>query len=450
MIAYLPTPYPDELAFSWLSRYYVHSGCLSHKAALQELLARRCNNPSKEFFGQLSQNAKAAIQTVLPMEEAILKHTMFPQYARFLSGDKKKEALHKLTCEVCDPHHLFSIQPRTEQEHFLRYCPLCVAEDRATYEEAYWHRTHQLRGMTLCVRHRCYLENSEISAKSEQGFTLAPAEHCVKETQPRYVTDQNKRSFASYLEAIFVAPMDFSQEAPVRTVLYQGLSKTKYLKPSGRSRYTKILADDLAQYFNNLDVPQVATVSQIQRTFLEDGTDFSVICQLAFFLKISVSKLTAPMLPDCVIAQEASTHYIANAEPVNWTEYDKTTAPILEQFAQAVYNGSASKNGRPERLSERQVYRELGLLGHQLENMPLCRAIFERYTESYPESWARKIVWAYCRLQESGKPFYWSDIRKLAGVKKKHIQEIMPYIPRYTDTATIAAIGKLVDSVPPP
>ena len=34
MIAYLPTPYPDELAFSWFSRYYVQTGCLTHKAAL--------------------------------------------------------------------------------------------------------------------------------------------------------------------------------------------------------------------------------------------------------------------------------------------------------------------------------------------------------------------------------------------------------------------------------
>ena len=32
---------------------------------------------------------------------------------------------------------------------------------------------------------------------------------------------------------------------------------------------------------------------------------------------------------------------------------------------------------RPERVSERLVYRKMGLLGHQLENMPRCKAIFE-------------------------------------------------------------------------
>ena len=34
MIAYFPAIYPDELVYSWFCRYYVHSGCLSHKMAL--------------------------------------------------------------------------------------------------------------------------------------------------------------------------------------------------------------------------------------------------------------------------------------------------------------------------------------------------------------------------------------------------------------------------------
>ena len=442
MIAYLPTPYPDELAFSWFSRYYVQTGCLTHKAALQELLAKRCNNPSKEFLGQLSQNAKSAIEAILPLEDAILNHTMFPQYARFLPAKERAEALHKLAHEVTDPNRLFGIQPRDAQERYLRYCPLCAAQDRAAYGEAYWHRKHQIRGMTVCTKHKCRLEDSQITAKSEQGFTLAPAELSIDEIQPTFVTDTRQLSYATFLEAVFDAPMTL--EIPIRAVLFQGLRRTKYLKPSGRSRYTKALSDDLAQYFHRIGIPQVATMSKIQRTLLEDGCEFTVVCQLAFFLGMTVEELTAPILSQLVLTQEANTHYIANAKPVDWTEYDRTTAPLLEQLAQAVYSGEARIDGRPERLSERQVYRELGLLGHQLENMPMCRAIFDRYTESYPESWARKIIWAYQRLQKDGQPFYWSDIRKLSGVKKAHIQEIMPYIASYADAATAAAIAKLV------
>ena len=84
------------------------------------------------------------------------------------------------------------------------------------------------------------------------------------------------------------------------------------------------------------------------------------------------------------------------------------------------------------------------MLGHQLENMPRCQAIFEQYTESYPESWARKIIWAYQKLQCKGVPFYWSDIRVLSGVKKKNFQETIPYLAKHTDADTVSHIVALV------
>ena len=86
----------------------------------------------------------------------------------------------------------------------------------------------------------------------------------------------------------------------------------------------------------------------------------------------------------------------------------------------------------------------MGLLGHQLENMPGCKAVMERYAESYPESWARKIVWAYRKLEEEGKTFYWTDIRRISGVKKKNIQLVIPYLRKYTDDVIVKRIMKLI------
>ena len=117
---------------------------------------------------------------------------------------------------------------------------------------------------------------------------------------------------------------------------------------------------------------------------------------------------------------------------------------MLEKVVKAVYDGTASENGRPERVSEKLVYREMNLLGHQLENMPQCKAIFETYTESYPETWARKIIWAYRKLEEEGKPFCWTDIRKIFGVKKKNFESVIPYLIRYTDTNVANQILELI------
>ena len=67
----------------------------------------------------------------------------------------------------------------------------------------------------------------------------------------------------------------------------------------------------------------------------------------------------------------------------------------------------------------------------------------ERYAESYPESWARKIVWAYRKLEEEGKPFYWTDIRRISGVKKKNMQLVIPYLMRYAHDGMVERIIKI-------
>ncbi|HIT91081.1 MAG TPA: hypothetical protein IAC41_11790, partial [Candidatus Merdenecus merdavium] len=120
----------------------------------------------------------------------------------------------------------------------------------------------------------------------------------------------------------------------------------------------------------------------------------------------------------------------------------------FEQIAKSIYDGSASEIGRPERVSEKMMYKEMELPSQRLLNMPKCRAIFERYTESYPESWARKVIWAYHKLKEErgNMPFYWSDIRVLAGVKKVNMPKVMPFIPKYADKTIAEEIKNLVNN----
>lgn len=369
---------------------------------------------------------------------------MYPQYAHFVSLEQRKTALFRLAHDFCDIQQLFAVLPRNEGEQYLRFCPLCVNEDRETYGETYWHRKHQIRNMGICTKHRCRLMESVVPAKSEQSYTFFPAENHVDDGKIIWEDDKVRIAFAEYLETVFDAPVDFDNDILVSSILYDGMGRTKYLKPSGRSRYTKRLADDMNEFYKNMGVCTVASVYQIQRTLLESGADFSVVCQIAFFLGMKPEELTDPSLTPEQIRQEQDSHYMKNATPVDWEQLDTETAPVLEKFAKGVYDGTANENGRPERVSEKLVYREMNLLGHQLENMPKCKAIFERYTESYPESWARKIIWAYQKLKEEGEPFYWTDIRKLSGVKKKNFQVVIPYLMEHADVETVDGIMKLI------
>ena len=193
-----------------------------------------------------------------------------------------------------------------------------------------------------------------------------------------------------------------------------------------------------------MGICSIASIYQVQKALLGSLYDFSVVCQIAFFLGMGVEELTNPSLTVEQIQKEQDSHYMRDAAPVDWELLDAEMAPVLEKFTKGVYDGTAKENGRPERVSEKLVYREMGLLGHQLENMPRCKAIMERYAESYPESWARKIIWAYRKLEEEGRLFYWTDIRGISGVKKKNMQLVIPYLRKYTDIDTAERIVELI------
>lgn len=440
MISYLPEIYPNELAYSWFCRCYVHTGCLTHKAALKEILYDRCNNPSKEFLGHLNPNMIAAIQRMYPIEDIILNHTMFPQYARFIPLEKKKQALYHMAYDFCDAHHLFAILPRGESDLFLKYCPMCADEDRRQFGETYWHRVHQIRNMQICTKHNCRLVNSSVVAKSEQTFTLYPAELFVIQQKPTIETDPLKIAFAKYMTDVFNAPMDLERDIPISAVLYYGMQNTKYMK----TRYTKQLAENMKAYYTRLNLGSIASMYQIQRVLLEGRFDFSVICQIAFYFGMDIKDLTNPSLTAVQIEQEQNTHYMKDRPAIDWMVYDAETVPILERIARSIYDGSASETVRPERVSEKMIYRELELPKHRLEAMPKCRAIMERYNETYEENWARRIVWAYNKLKSKNEPFYWSDIRRLTGVKKKNNEAVIPYIRKHTNKETADAIIFLV------
>ena len=446
MIVYMPTIYPDELVYSWFCRYYVHSGCFSHKMALQELYCKKSDYLSKEFIGNLNNEAMEQIDEIYSLDKLVLDHTMYPQYGRFIPLAEKKEALYRLGHNSCDVHYLFPVLPRNDGERYLRFCPLCVKEDRETYGEAYWHRKHQIRNMSICTRHKCRLIESSVPAKSEQSFTFCPAENYTYDREAEFENDLSVIQYMEYLVSVFDSVMDFDNDIPISSILYDGMSRTKYLKPSGRSRYTKMLAEDINIFYENMGVCNIVSVYQIQRILLGSLSEFSAICQIAFFLGMRAERLTASSLTVEQIKQEQDSHYMRNTAPVDWELLDREMAPVLEKVIKAVYDGTANENGRPERVSEKLVYREMNLLGHQLENMPQCKAIFEKYTESYPETWARKITWAYKKLEEEGKPFCWTDIRRISGVKKKNFQAIVPYLIKHTDVKLLERIKELVAS----
>ena len=440
MKMYLPEIYPDELVYSWLSRYFVYSGCTNNRMLLSQLLYSKSNNPSIEFIGHLNEAAEQQITQVYSMDNLILNHTMFPQYARFMPADKRDVALAELK-RYCDPHKVFTILPRNEGELWLKYCPQCATEDRKKYGETYWHRTHQIRNIMICPIHKCKLVNSEVDIRSEKIFAFNPAEMAIKNVIPVLVDDVGQIKFAKYVSGLFNMNIANSNESNIKAVIYNAITKTKYVK--GKHRKMAQFSQDLQSYFMEVGMNTIASIYQIQKVMLGESNEFTTICQIAYFLNINPTELLESDVTEEKVLQEQESHYIKNCAIADWKKFDIENVVRFEEFCKGVYDGASNDSGRPERVSEKMVYKFLGITSYGFKNMPKCMAVYERYAESYEESWARKIVWAYKKLkQEKGEKFiYWTELRRLSGVKKESLEKITLYL----DKEVMASIMKIVN-----
>lgn len=416
MKMYFPEIYPDELVYSWFSRYFVYAGYASHKMLISQLLYSAKSNPSIEFLGHLNETAEKQITEMYSLDNLILQHTMFPQYARFMTAEKRKMALTELK-QYSDPHKVLTILPRNDTEKRLKYCPLCVATDREKYGETYWHRIHQIRNMVICPIHKCKLVNSEVDVRSEKTFTFNPAEISTKDIEPVFECKHRVIKYSEYIMGIFMSDIKIDDTIPVNVIIYDAMKKSKYMR--GKHRNMELFMADFQRFYEEMGMNNIVSIHQLRNIILKSGNEFSTICQMAYFLDIHGNDLLHTKIEELKIQEEDESHYIRNRLAIDWKQFDTEKASLLDKHCKAIYTGSQS--GRPERVSEKEVCRFLGVTLDGLKNLHKCQKVWQQYKESYDESNARKIVWGYKKLRSDSpdKKLHFLDLRKLTGVKKQ-------------------------------
>ena len=176
MLGYFPKAYPDELIYSVLSRAYVGNGFITYREFAQEVQDNKGASPSVEFLGflklEILEQLKSSYE-VGDIDELIMKGTQYPYYTRFYTPERKKQALDAI---IKGESIIDLIRLTTQkEERYIRYCPKCVLDDRSNYGETYWHRSHQMKGVNCCYKHRIRLVSSGLilSGKASPNFHTA-------------------------------------------------------------------------------------------------------------------------------------------------------------------------------------------------------------------------------------------------------------------------------------
>lgn len=442
MIAYLPTIYPDELVFSWISRFYAHSGYPCYSMVLEELFGNKAYRMNYEFMGHFSDNAKAIIDKMIDMGELIEKHTMFPYYARFAPQARRSAAYETM---ISGKHisKLLPIPTNTEAR-YLMFCPECAKEDRRAFGEAYFHRTHQIRHIGICPHHGCTLQSTGIMITANASPRLYVPEEVIP--YDSYHGQQSKSTdtaLARYMLDVLNQPIQTAPTTAISEYLSHRLRGTPYMSSVGTMRQIARLHHDMKERYTDYPYQE----HHAQKVLLGQSHDPYLIMLMGYHLGISAQELCEAIIPDTysVTAHprtRAHSTYSTRkgAQAQDWHKLDKDSLPEVRNVIKVLLVDSTN---RPRRVSERAVCQLMGWPSKRLDLLPLCKAEVHRYHETMQQYWAREIVWAYRKLVDRKSKLNWRAIRDLTNIRRCDFLAAQSLLSHYADVETCAKIKAL-------
>lgn len=476
MIAYFPTIYPDELLYSQLSRYYTKSGYMAYTFAAEELFVSKTVRPDIEFVNAYTSDAIQAITRNMAMEKVVVKHTMFPYYGRFLPGERRSRAFQALVSMAGNFHNLLPLpKSKNGKARYFRYCPLCAAHDREQYGEAYWHRIHQMIGVSVCPVHGCYLRDSSVIISGKAAPSLMTAEEVILLSESCVYSDNKlERDVAAYMAEVFQSDVDLESGVTVGEYLHSQMANTPYRSIRGEQRNIALFHSDFMEFYRDLPDNWFTELWQLQKVLTSYRVNFYEICLMAFFLNITADELVHMELPEKTqeqlfdaevyrlhkqglkypaIAKALNASYETvkaigerrygtyhkmpkeplrrGAKPQNWKQIDEDTLPLIKDAIRQLQGDGTT---RPKKVTVFAVEKMLHLPGKRISlYLPKCLAEIQSHQETQEQYWAREIVWAVRQVENTGSALTWRKVRDLTNMRLKDFEACSPYIPEYAD-----------------
>lgn len=282
--------YPNETVYSWLSRIYLRSGIYIKRAFMKEICKNDRGHADLLFIPSFSEGFLQEISKVITLKDLLLNHTLFKYYARFLNLNKKNEVFNRA---INNEGNLSVFLPddKVKKDCYLRYCPICVENDRKKYGECYYHTNHQFNKINICVEHQCKLINTKIKISEFKSNLFIPLEELVDDLTVEYV-DVNSIQFkiSKYINDLFFTNINFDGDYKIGKYLNLSL-ENKYLKFTNANRDNKLLIKDLIEFYKDID-GYTMNINKLQPILGGNNWNPYEISLLAIFEEIPVDELS--------------------------------------------------------------------------------------------------------------------------------------------------------------
>ena len=451
MIGYFPELYEDELVYSWIARYLVHSGYTSAADAYQDLYFNKNLRPSVELMNNLIDDAKSVMTKYMPMEDLIYNHTLLPEYGRFIDPMKRERLVSE--ADFSRGNWINSLMiPAATGERYLKYCPLCAKEDRDNHGEAYWHRKHQIIGIKSCTKHKVYLQDSDVLIN--RNLTRLKAAEIVinRMTVITECEDEIIMKLASYMVSVF----DSSKYSHDHIGKYLNRHiPSKYIHDNG-NRKAYELYEDYTAFYRSLAAEELMSINTMSRILRGHSGTFGNICQLGLFfgvdpsdllnkgdealnddIFIRVSQLTGEplsrvyLIGEAVINELKKDSVIFIKEKRHEANIDKEDIALLPSVKSMVMKIYGEGDDRPRKISLNAICKPLNVDMHKMKKMERCMSVINQYYESQEEYWAREIVWAIKKIEKNGEPLNERHIRNMTNLRHDNIVDSLDALERF-------------------
>ena len=179
-------PYPGESLYSILCRYHVRSGNTAAAQTIRQLFGGYVSLCSTLL---LPSSMLDCFDTWIPADAGIdssiliWKHTAyslcalrdFSEYEYARTGKFRSEEKSLNRSRLGSRQHL--IQHPSGR---LRFCPLCAAEQKKIYGEAYWQILPQLDGVEYCPFHQTRIISTSVSNR-KMPYSFLPADCIIRD-----------------------------------------------------------------------------------------------------------------------------------------------------------------------------------------------------------------------------------------------------------------------------
>jgi hypothetical protein len=182
LLNYFPSPYEDELLYSVIARFGIHSGITSSRQLLSTLFLKSDVTFAADFPGHLKTFVKSlGDSSSLSVDEWIQRHTLYPAYLAFSPAERQQQVLTSARSNNAANVHtrLGVCASFVKSPQYFRVCEQCQIEQRERLGEAYWQRSLQLPGVLFCPLHELPLHISSTRIHPVGKFDFNDAEHAL-------------------------------------------------------------------------------------------------------------------------------------------------------------------------------------------------------------------------------------------------------------------------------